>query len=280
MWISACTGLLLWGVMGIAVDDPAGLWRLGPGAVDPQTVISDWSNRLIVNALLANLPQPFLSFLYLTYNTLLTSMFLSQEWDRFGKQRKPLRVSSRPIGLQRTTRFLQLPFRYAIPLLSLSGLLHWLVSQSIFLVNIEAYDYFGNHTPDGDIVSLGYSPATILGGIILVFSWMLFSIGLGFCRFKTSIPVAGSCSAAISAACHLSEEFLHAAKKPLQWGVVSEQNGVGHCSFSSGHVEQPKPGKLYAGYAPIRKRKPLEFQHVFDCDSKSNSLLTLQNLPM
>jgi hypothetical protein len=67
-------------------------------------------------------------------------MFLADEWSHFAKERKPLRVSS-PTGL---TYFLQLPYRIALPLLVMSGLLHWLVSQSIFLAVVSEYDEIGN----------------------------------------------------------------------------------------------------------------------------------------
>lgn len=88
------------------------------------------------NAWLANLPQIFLSALYFSVNRLCTSLYFAYEWNKYATRRKGLRVTS-PKGDQRSTYFLQLPFRYAIPLVAISGLMHWLLSQSIFLVRFE-----------------------------------------------------------------------------------------------------------------------------------------------
>lgn len=41
------------------------------------------SGKLIPLILLVNLPQVLLSFLYLTYNGLFTSMLLAKEWSEF-----------------------------------------------------------------------------------------------------------------------------------------------------------------------------------------------------
>lgn len=74
------------------------------------------------------------------------------------------------------------------------------------------------------------------------------------------MPLAGSCSAAICAACHPPNANEGASAKKLLWGVVkdegAEQQGdeVGHCSFTSLEVEKPVAGKMYAGYGRRRKR--------------------------
>ena len=41
------------------------------------------------------------------------------------------------------------------------------------------------------------------------------------------MPIAGPCSAAISAACHRPEEDVDAATKPVMWGTVSSDDVVG-----------------------------------------------------
>ena len=69
----------------------------------------------------------------------------------------------------------------------------------------------------------------------------------GFRRFKSSIPLVASCSAAISAACHASADNVNASLLPVMWGAVdTEGEGVGHCCFSSQKVERLIAGKLYA----------------------------------
>ena len=119
------------------------LWDIGFGAVNANSLVvtgitSTGSGGLLLNILLANLPQGIFSFLYLTYNGLYTCMLPADEWSRFAHQRKSLRVTS-PTGPQRSTYYLHLPYLYSIPLLILSGALHWLVSQSIFLARVTVF---------------------------------------------------------------------------------------------------------------------------------------------
>jgi hypothetical protein len=55
----------------------------GFGKVDPKSLIDiGLPNSFLGAVLIANLPQAIVSFLYLTYNGLLTSMLLSSEWSR------------------------------------------------------------------------------------------------------------------------------------------------------------------------------------------------------
>lgn len=72
----------------------------------------------------ANSPQLVLSFCYFAINSECTSMAAAYEWNKFGSSRKGLRVSA-PLGEQRSTYFLQLPLRFSLPLMAISGGLHW-----------------------------------------------------------------------------------------------------------------------------------------------------------
>jgi hypothetical protein len=71
-------------------------------------------------------------------------------------------------------------------------------------------------------------------------------------RHKGRMPLASSCSAAISAACHPPEGDVDACLLPVQWGTVKHvsaedgDKGVGHCSFSSWPVEIPIAGRVFA----------------------------------
>ena len=74
--------LLRVGVTAVGVNgqDP---FKLGFGAVDSRTLVTSGIPTSLVGAvLIANLPQAIASLLYLTYNGLLTSMLLSNEWAR------------------------------------------------------------------------------------------------------------------------------------------------------------------------------------------------------
>jgi len=76
------------------------------GGVDTRAVInahlpSGGAGGLVSAVLLANLPQAIVSFLYLMYNGIFTSMLLGHEYSKYGVQgnRKPLRVTT-PHGQQ------------------------------------------------------------------------------------------------------------------------------------------------------------------------------------
>ncbi|MCJ1263852.1 hypothetical protein MMC22_003722 [Lobaria immixta] len=263
--VTVCAGLLGWGISAIRGPKDIGtLWKLGLGAVSTRTLIN-WESTggpstLVGNVLVANIAQPILSFIYFTYNGIFTCMLAEREWNQFARKMGGLRISSIPCGSQRSSYFLQLPYRFAIPIMVLSGVLHWFVSQSIFLVAIETYDqgvrvdYRNTHTraTQPDQLSCGYSPIAIIFVIILVLVMMLFGIGTGLKRYDPGIPVAGSCSVVLSAACHVEDEDTASSEmalKPLQWGVVRSGDGdeVGHCAFSTAKVTFPQESSLYAG---------------------------------
>ncbi|KAI5465240.1 hypothetical protein BGZ63DRAFT_347217 [Mariannaea sp. PMI_226] len=248
---------LVVGIRALQPNDFKTLWNLGFGAVTELTLIglSDGNGfqanaTIVLVVLLANLPQFIFSILYFQYNALFTGMLAAKEWSNFGYKRKGLRVSSDPKRYQRSRYFLQLPYRWGIPLILMSILIHWMLSQSLFVVAIENLD-------DPTLYSTcGYSPIAIIA--VTLASGVLLSVIIitGFRRLPSTIPVVGSCSLAIAAACHHptglpqpEEPFL-----PLKWGViVMGSNGeaidtgtVGHCGFSSNYVEEPQAGAQYA----------------------------------
>lgn len=223
------SALLAWGMYhirtyddhqnGSLADSTPPLSR-GFARLDPQAVISLGSfeeivtyrlseaGRLIFVVLFVNLPQVICSLIYFSYNYLLTVMLLSQEWSRFYLVKKPLRVS-KPIGEQRSTYFLSLPYRYGVPLIIASSTLHWLISQSLFFARIEFFfvDMYtlqflephpGSISLDGVSLPL-YSCLPILLTVVLGFTLLFLVVGLGFRKLKGHMPVAGKfCSSSLS----------------------------------------------------------------------------------
>ena len=258
----AITALLIWGVRTVNQRGSTSTYdalRLGFGVVDPRTVIY---SHLIPNgmawlALIANSPQVILSFLYFAYNSLFTAMLMGYEWVSYAHKSKGLRTSRKPTGYQRSTYFLQLPYRFGIPLVVLSGALHWLVSQSIFVVAFDPYDNEGKPIARSEewgyavaTRTVGYSPTAMLAVIILGVAMVAAVIGFGYIPYKPEMPLAGSCSLAISAACHPEQHSgsVHGvlSEQKLQWGVVSTSvDGIGHCAFSSKEVEPLVKGQMY-----------------------------------
>ncbi|CAK4031371.1 Hypothetical predicted protein [Lecanosticta acicola] len=227
-------------------------WSIGWGAVDSRAIIgagfpSGGSSGLMTSVLLANCPQAIVSFLYLLYNGLMTALLLAQEGCNYAFHRKALRVTA-PQASQRSTYYLQLPLRYSAPLLVISSTLHWVISQSIFLVRVDVYDD-GEPVPSQNVSAVGYSCPPILTAIMIGVLLSFVAIAMGFRKFKSQMPVAGSCSVAIAAACHRPKDDADAAYLPVQWGEVEAEtvDETGHCCFTTHPVKTLAAGRMYAG---------------------------------
>ncbi|GMG00502.1 unnamed protein product [Aspergillus oryzae var. brunneus] len=249
--LAACVTLL---VLGLYLSfDSTGIWSVGLGQISTQTLISSGGytiSSVVANSLVANLPQLIFSMLYFACNGLITTMALAHEWSHYAIQWKGLRVSAEPMGSQRSTYFLSLPYRYAIPFIISSTLVHWLISESLFLVMIEAYTVGMERDPTNDIITCGYSAVAIVATISVGAVALGALIGLSFKRFKSGMPVTGSCSLALAASCHANTSPADLSQEdesvlPLQWGEVGGKGPVRHCTFSSAEVQIPQHGWVY-----------------------------------
>ncbi|KAG0635408.1 hypothetical protein HOY80DRAFT_910725, partial [Tuber brumale] len=220
---------------------------IGFGKVSNGSLVTFSFGNITQAILLANLPQTVLSFLYLTYNSLFTCMLSGHEWSLFGHHYRTLRVTSPRPG-QRSTYWLQIPYTYAVPLMTLSGVLHWLTSQSIFLAKIDMWDPLGKGIVK-TISTVGYSCIAIIFVLTLGILALLTAAGMGYRQFAAEITTVGSCSAAISAACHALEDREGIIGRKVRWGDVGivSNLGVRHLTFSSEGVEMPALGEVYAG---------------------------------
>jgi hypothetical protein len=275
--IAVLAGLFIWSYLAIGGQkDLMSVLHMGLQSVDPRTIVQSYFipsqglAAVVSNVLISNTPQVIISLVYFSYNAAITSMLLAHEWSAFFRRAKSLRVSSSRQGLQRTTYFLQLPYRYALPLLGMSALLHWLASQSLSVVSVELYNMFGVHDPSGvcehkdprylhkngdydscgeDFITMSYSPLGILLSLIVavVLTIVIFALG----RKKLSpTPVVGSCSVAIAASCYARPDEQAPWEKNLKWGAFTTQSdmqyfGMPHCGLSSREVEEPVAGTLY-----------------------------------
>ncbi|KAL4943625.1 hypothetical protein BDV06DRAFT_234506 [Aspergillus oleicola] len=229
--ILAASGVALHFAMTAYLDvyGTGNIWESGLGEPSTANVLDSvyigvdegpiWS-QILRTILLANTPQLIVSMVYYFYNSLLTSMLLASEYNSYATEKKPLRVSW-PSGAQRSTYYLSIPYRYGMTLLVASALLHWMISQSFFYVEIVTFDVSGEYPHM--TVSCGYSPAAIIPAIILGSLLVLGGVVLGMRRFKSRMPLAVHCSAAISAACHppSGSGTVDHALKPVQWGEPS-----------------------------------------------------------
>jgi hypothetical protein len=250
--IGAASYLLFMAIWNGDYGVPNRLVTLGFGSLSPDAMIyigpQQGSKGLLTCVLLANSPQVVLSLAYLLYNGLYTCMHLAHEYGGYAADRKSLRVTN-PKGTQRSTYWLQLPYTYGVPLILASAVLHWLISQSIFLARVSSWED-GVEDSLGVYSEVGYSPAPILCVVVLGTCMLLVAVGLAFRKLPGSMPFAGSCSMAFAAAAHRPKSDVDAAVLPVKWGVSrqpEDAEDVGHCCFTSEEVTEPQEGRLYAG---------------------------------
>ncbi|OQE39937.1 hypothetical protein PENCOP_c006G06082 [Penicillium coprophilum] len=213
---------------------------------------------MLQSVVFANIPQLAVTICYYCYNAVLTSMLAAAEYSSYGFERKALRVTW-PIksSQQRSTYWLSIPYRYSVPVLLLYMTLHWTISQSIFYLEIVTYTVLDLKL--WSTSSLGYSSTFILFSILVGVVMILTLCILGLRRLKSNAPLAASCSAAISAACHppTHENLDVAIRGKLKWGQTTslpvesinsegDEPGKGHCSFTSSSTVEPTLTKRYA----------------------------------
>ncbi|KAI3336909.1 hypothetical protein HD806DRAFT_475133 [Xylariaceae sp. AK1471] len=165
---------------------------------------------LLGAVLLANTPQLLLSFCYLTYNNLFTYLQIAREWGKYSEGYSSLRVTD-PQGHQSSTYRLQLPYRYSLPLMGASAILHWILSNTIYVfISIGGY-YSKNNLvfhdqslPDNSAVFVGYSTRALLTLTVLSIFLTSLPIILSLKQLPPNIVIPGCNSLAISAACHVS----------------------------------------------------------------------------
>jgi len=237
-------------VGGIALPVTLGLHEKAWGPASPLTFSLSTHNTfntkdLLLNASLANLPQLYLSIYYLTFNGLYTCVAMAYEWNALGMKRRALRVTKAD-GEQRSTHFLQLPYRWALPIAATSGVLHWLMSETLFLVRADVRNRNGELLDVESFSACGYSLSSLLAMVLVGFV-PIFVTGWVVTRpLKQRVPFAAGNSLVVSAACHAPADDVDVHLKKVIWGEVGSFKGVGHCSLTSGETRRPVPGTRYA----------------------------------
>ena len=144
--------------------------------------------------------------------------------------------------------WLQLPYRYIVPVMVLMVVLHWLTARSLFFVQMTTYDVQGNPVPSVQVDGCIYSPLAIFFAVIVGSVLIIALLGCSLFRLHPGIPVASSCSLAISAAAHANEK--DAAIKPLMYGVIlpkpSEKRDRAKVGFSCHDVGPLIDGETYS----------------------------------
>ncbi|KAI2463064.1 hypothetical protein F4781DRAFT_417856 [Annulohypoxylon bovei var. microspora] len=185
-----------------------------------------WASRVAVPVaiVMTNAPQLILTVGYFTYNSMFTRLIMVREWFSYAGATRPLRVTD-PHGEQISTYRLQLPYRYSVPLLVLSSVLHWMVSNTLYIVIVYGDFYPSLYKVKGFVLDgvpanvdlpelrmqVAYSTRSILVSIIIAAVFAPAPLLMGLRRIKDSNMVGfPSNSLVMSAACHVStvEAFL------------------------------------------------------------------------
>ena len=164
-------------------------------------------------------------------------MVMSREFAEYARKRCGLRVTS-PQGYQRSTFWLSLPYKFALPLLAASTLLHWLISQAIYLVEIRCMTSAGDPDPKCAVNAVGWSLEGTVSALAVAVAIILYPIALGFQRYPSGVPLVRNNSFAISSACHPLPGKDNEAEALLKYGYLGEdENGNKLFGFSSGSVK-------------------------------------------
>jgi hypothetical protein len=266
IWIVSA-GLAAAGLAYALTFDPAA--RVSPfGTASPHALIPLPSTTpAAAAAVIASLPQLFLTLLDLATNSLLTTYYLSHESSLFATgSARPLRVSADPVGAQSSSLYLTLPRPVSWALMALFMGMSFVLSQSFFAVAVNLVDVplSGNDeiTASGapPIIALGLSGVGLLTLLAALVVLAVGVLGLGLrrappvglvngemCGNPMVLP-AGSCSAVLSARCHALAREKGLWRKPVMWGVVRDGAGLGasHCGFTAGRAGEVGAGRNYA----------------------------------
>ncbi|KAF2846144.1 hypothetical protein T440DRAFT_542799 [Plenodomus tracheiphilus IPT5] len=185
------------------------------------------NNSILFNAWIVNLPQVILSFCYLGLNNICTFLASVEVWNNLALSRKGLRVT-KPMAEQRSTYFLQLPFRWSVPLIVTSGVLHWLLSQTFFQMRVDVFERDSDtRNADKSKSVAGYSSLSLLVFFIVALA-LVVAVGWVAQQYvQQRLPMAASCSLDISAACHPPQGETDTHLKKVKWGLVGQQGQGG-----------------------------------------------------
>ena len=254
---------------------PSGLFLFGVWNGDVQTDESvpintaPTSRETLRNIVASNTPQLALALAYYIWNSHVTVMLSAREYtmyaastkDKDGTQyhqpKHSLRVTyPRNQTQQRNSHFFAIPLRYWIPITALWSFLQWLASQTIFFARLDLRSHWLRRS-EFSISQVGYS---VLGMIcFLVISLVVFICGavLSIKNINNEMPLAATCSAALSAACHPRDRTVKHYEKKIHWGVEmadtdnASNEGDGEetlerCTFTSLDARYPTTDQFYA----------------------------------
>ncbi|CAI4215516.1 unnamed protein product [Parascedosporium putredinis] len=174
---------------------------------------------ILAVAAIANIPHIVLAVTWLSAQNLATSAFHARDWASFADKAQNLMVSDPKVN-QRGLWILGMPWPYGVTLCLLQALLHFLTSQAIFAVKVEAYG------PDGEVDRghsesiVATSPVAMMCALIALVVFLLLLAWIGSRPVPPPAPLVGTCSGAISASCHPTRRPFDMECEALKWGSI------------------------------------------------------------
>jgi hypothetical protein len=141
------------------------------------------------------------------FNNLFTRIHMGEEWAAYSEQYIPLRVSN-PKGNQTYTYRLQLSYKLSVPLILVSVILHWALSNILYLAftvggyfdGLIDHDYFDpSYIPFGAFLAVRYSSWALVALLVLSCSLICVPIAIGLFQLPANSITVESNSFAIAA---------------------------------------------------------------------------------
>ncbi|KAK2774389.1 hypothetical protein CKAH01_03622 [Colletotrichum kahawae] len=177
------------------------------------------ASRPIGASLVATMPQILLAILPLILRHTYTRMYIARTWSSYAARFKTLRVNERR-GQQRGNYFFEIPFKYALGFVTLGAVTRWMCSNAIYVIHVESFRADPSTVePYHPYVNVFVSLKAALGTIIMLFVILVAPIFVALIPLPGESVLVGSCSAAISAGCHVIEPG------HLQRGTPGDKSG-------------------------------------------------------
>ncbi|THV74957.1 hypothetical protein D6D28_02178 [Aureobasidium pullulans] len=171
-----------------------------------------------------------ISITYLFYNHLFSRMFAAVELSSYSRTQAPLRVTLPRQGARNTYYLAMKPY-YSLLLIVALVLVHFLTTQALNVVALTTYDVMGQYSHQR--ITYGISPSSAISALVVGFV-MLCALAFALERkLDDGMPVLGTCSMAISAACHVDSG--RATLGPVNYG---KDEGTGKSGFMCREVSE------------------------------------------
>lgn len=268
-WLKDDLSLDSTAIRNLGLGNPSGLFLFGVWNGDLQTNDSIPINRdpssstILRNIVASNTPQLALAFAYYIWNSQALVMITAKEYDSFAaspdgvdtthyqQPKRSLRMTYAREGTeQRNSHFFTIPLRYWIPMTALWTLLQWLASQTIFFARLDLLSHWLKIT-EFSISQVGYSVLGMICFFVVSLVVFLWGAVLSCKNIDNRMPLAATCSAALSAACHPRHTSLKHFEKKIHWGVERQgegslSSGLQRCTFTSLDARYPTFDEIYA----------------------------------